>query len=142
MINQFLISVSENLNKSSLCITVVLSVIFLAFGSNDFSFASSVESTDKETPGKIGQHHVPYNGICAPGFASLENICVLNDRCGQGAYAGKVCIMDGQVQPYLRPLHQGHAGLAVDEIICVDGKQLVFKTHDATPACVNFSPIG
>jgi len=137
VINQFLILVSENLNKSLLCITVVLSVILLAFGSNDFSFASSVESPDNGTQEKIGQHHVPFNGICAPGFASLENICVLNDHCGQDAYAGKVCIMDGQVQPYLRPLHQGYAGLAVDEIICAEEKQLVFKTHDATPACVN-----
>lgn len=56
--------------------------------------------------------HIPYGGICAPGFVPLGKICVLNDRCGPGAYAGKVCTMDGKTQPYLKPLHQGHAGIA------------------------------
>jgi glyoxylase-like metal-dependent hydrolase (beta-lactamase superfamily II) len=71
----------------------------------------------------------------------LGDICVLNDRCGQGVYAGKVCIMDGKVQPYLRPLHQGHAGISVDNIICAEGKRLVFKSYNAKPACVNFDSV-
>ncbi len=126
-----------NLNKSLLCTAAVFSVLFLAYSSSEFSFASSVDTPDVKTQGKIGQHHVPFNGICAPGFASLGNICVLDDRCGPGVYAGKVCMMDGSVQPYLRPLHQGHAGLAVDDIICAEGKELMFKHHNASPACVN-----
>ena len=26
--------------------------------------------------------HIPYKGVCAPGFVPLDGICVLNDRCG------------------------------------------------------------
>jgi len=127
----------ENLNKSLLFTIAIFSVIFLIFGSYDFTFASNVESLDLEKKGKMGQHHIPFNGICAPGFTSLGDVCVLNDRCGQGVYAGKVCIVDGKVQPYLRPIHQGYAGISADNIICAEGKELVFKSHDATPACVN-----
>lgn len=85
----------------------------------------------------MGQHHFPYNGVCAPGFAPLDEICVLNDRCGPGAYAGQVCIMDGMIQPYLRPLHQKYAGISLDNIICAEGKHLMFKSHNAAPACIN-----
>ena len=81
-------------------------------------------------------HHTPHKGMCAPGFASLGQICVLDDRCGPGAYAGKVCIMDGVMKPYLKPLHQKYAGISVDNIICAEGKELMFKHHDATPACI------
>ena len=86
-------------------------------------------------------HHIPYKGICAPGFVPLGEICVLNDRCGPGAYAGKVCVMDGITQPYLRPLQQKHAGISVDNIICAEDKELIFKSHDVSPACVNPSSI-
>ena len=86
-------------------------------------------------------HHLPYNGMCAPGFVPLGEICVLNDRCGPGAYAGKVCVMDGKMQPYLRPLHQKYAGISVDNIICAEGKQLIFKHHNAAPVCVNPSSV-
>ena len=89
----------------------------------------------------MGQHHTPHNGICAPGFASLGEICVLDDRCGPGAYAGKICMMDGEIKPYLRPLHQKHAGISVENIICAEGKHLMFKHYDATPACVNSNSI-
>jgi len=89
----------------------------------------------------MGQRHTPHNGICAPGFASLGEICVLDDRCGPGAYAGKICMMDGEIKPYLRPLHQKHAGISVENIICAEGKHLMFKHHDATPACVNSNSI-
>jgi len=81
-------------------------------------------------------HHTPHNGMCAPGFASLGQICVLDDRCGPGAYTGKVCVMDGVMKPYLKPLHQKHAGISVDNIICAEGKELMFKYHDASPACI------
>ena len=130
----------QNLKKSVNC-AVIFSVIFLIYGTFDSTFALNAENSDFEKQGEFGQHHLPYNGICAPGFTTLGDICVLNDRCGVGVYAGKVCIMDGKVQPYLRPLHQGHAGLSVDNVICAEGKNLVFKSHDATPACVNSNSI-
>jgi len=81
-------------------------------------------------------HHTPHNGMCAPGFVPLGQICVLDDRCGPGVYAGKVCIMDGVMKPYLKPLHQKYAGISVDNIICAEGKELMFKHHDATPTCI------
>ncbi|MFB5631404.1 MAG: MBL fold metallo-hydrolase [Nitrosopumilaceae archaeon] len=98
---------------------------------------------DKSMKGQkmMGGKHFPYNGMCAPGFVPLGEICVLNDRCGPGAYAGKVCVMDGEVQPYLRPLHQKHAGISADNIICAEGMQLIFKHHDASPACVKPSSV-
>lgn len=79
--------------------------------------------------------HVPYNNTCAPGFVPLGKICVLNDRCGAGAYPGKICIMDGVKQPYLRPAQQGNAGISAKDVICAEDKQLMFKS-DATPVCV------
>ena len=114
----------QNLKKS-FNYAVVFSVIFLIYGVFDSSFALNEENPDFEKHGVFGQHHLPFNGVCAPGFTALGDICVLNDRCGVGVYAGKVCIMDGKVQPYLRPLHQGYAGLSVDNIICAEGKNLV-----------------
>jgi hypothetical protein len=86
-------------------------------------------------------HHMPYKGMCAPGFVSLGEICTLDDRCGPGAYAGRVCIMDGIMKQYLRPLQQKHAGISVDNIICAEGKHLMFKHHDSTPACVNSTSV-
>ncbi|MGH1522471.1 MAG: DUF4377 domain-containing protein [Nitrosopumilus sp.] len=82
-------------------------------------------------------HHLSHKGMCAPGFAPLGGMCVLDDKCGPGAYPGRVCIMDGVMKPYLKPLHQKHAGISVENIICAEGKHLMFKHHDATPACVN-----
>ena len=79
--------------------------------------------------------HIPYKGLCAPGFVSLGDICVLNDRCGPGAYPGKICIIDGKTQPYLRPAQQGNAGIAADEVVCAESLQLIFK-HDNSPSCV------
>ena len=81
--------------------------------------------------------HIPYKGMCAPGFVPLGDICVLNDRCGPGAYPGKVCVMDGKEQPYLRPSQQGNAGIEASNIVCADGLKLIFKSHDGSPACVN-----
>ena len=83
-----------------------------------------------------GHHHMSYNGMCAPGFAALNGMCVLDDRCGPGAYPGKMCMMDGVLKEYLRPHHQKHAGLSAQNIICAEGKQLIFKQSDASPACV------
>ena len=83
------------------------------------------------------QHHMSYNGMCAPGFASLDGLCVLDDRCGPGVYAGKVCVMDGVMKEYLRPMQQKHAGITADHVICAEGKQLLFKSSDATPVCIN-----
>ena len=79
--------------------------------------------------------HIPYEGICAPGFVSVDKVCVLNDRCGFGAYPGKVCIIDGKAQPYLRPSQQGNAGIAAQDIICAESLQPIFK-YDRSPACV------
>ncbi|KAF6245183.1 DUF4377 domain-containing protein [Nitrosopumilus sp. b2] len=84
--------------------------------------------------------HIPYKGLCAPGFVSLGEICVLNDRCGPGIYPGKVCVVDGVKQPYLKPLHQGNAGIAASDVVCADGFKLVFK-HDITPVCVQPSSV-
>lgn len=84
-----------------------------------------------------GHHHTPHNGMCAPGFVPLDKICVLDDRCGPGAYPGKICSMDGMTKKYLKPLHQKYAGISVDNIICPEGKHLMFKSHDAEPACVH-----
>ena len=120
--------------KSNFFVFGIFAIILLSFSANEFAF--SEEHLQVKTIEKI-QNHFPVNGICAPGFVSLGEICVLNDRCGPGVYPGKVCIMDGQVQPYLRPLDQGKSGLSVDNIICAEGKELVFKSHNAAPACVN-----
>jgi len=79
--------------------------------------------------------HLPYKNTCAPGFAPLGQVCVLNDRCGPGAYPGKLCVMENKVQPYLRPLQQGSAGIAASDVICAEPLQLIFK-YDASPACV------
>ncbi len=128
----------EYFSKFLLFGIIIFSIVFVL--NDNFIFAFDDE-TDPSMKMKMGQHHMPFNGICAPGFVSLGDICVLNDRCGPGVYAGKLCIMDGTVQPYLRPLHQGNAGLSVDDIICVEGKELVFKSHDATPACVNLDSL-
>jgi len=89
----------------------------------------------------LGNHHIPFKGMCAPGFASLGEICVLDDRCGPGAYPGRVCIMDGVMKQYLKPLHQKYAGISVDNIICAEGKEVMFKQHNASPACVNSDSI-
>ena len=116
-------------------------VFFMIFViSTDSNLAQASHSDSHHDDGQMNpnenRHHTPYNGLCAPGFASLQDICVLNDRCGAGVYAGKVCVMDGKTQPYLKPLHQKHAGISVDNIICAEGKELMFKHHDATPACI------
>ena len=129
---------------------LLTSIIFVSnFGS---SFAEDNSTAKDKTMGKpelrgqsgmhgqemmMGKHHMSYKGMCAPGFAPLDGQCVLDDRCGPGAYAGKVCIMDGEMKQYLRPLQQKYAGISVDEIICAEEKQLLFKSSNATPICVN-----
>ena len=121
---------------------LILSIILVV--NYDPVFASHGGIPHDEQMGQHGMkhnmmrsHHTPHNGMCAPGFASLGQICVLDDRCGPGAYAGKVCVMDGVMKPYLKPLHQKHAGISVDNIICAEGKELMFKHHNASPACMN-----
>lgn len=93
-----------------------------------------IEVVSKKSVEK-NMRHIPYDGLCAPGFVALGEICVLNDRCGPGAYPGKVCKMDGKTQPYLKPLQQGNAGIAATDVICAESLQLIFK-QDITPACV------
>ena len=106
-------------------------------------FASHGESHHDESMKQHGMksntsnHHMPHNGICAPGFVALDKTCVLDDRCGPGTYPGKVCVMDGVMKQYLRPHHQKYAGISAENIICVEGKHLMFKSHDASPACIN-----
>ena len=90
-----------------------------------------IEILEKNSTNK----HFPFMNLCAPGFTPLGEICVLNDRCGPGAYAGKICIMDKKVQPYLRPLQQGMAGIQAKNVICAEGLQLIFK-YDSSPICV------
>ena len=86
--------------------------------------------------------HFPYRNICAPGFASLGEICVLNDRCSPGIYPGKVCVMDGVKQPYLRPTQQGNAGIPANNVICAEELRQMFKSHDGSPACVKPQSVG
>ena len=122
-----------------LILSIVLTVTY------DSVFAEHMGSHHDDNMGQpgmmnenmMGNHHMSYKGMCAPGFASLDEICVLDDRCGPGAYAGRVCIMDGVMKQYLKPLHQKYAGISVDNIICVEGKHVMFKHHNATPACIN-----
>ena len=80
--------------------------------------------------------HAPYKDTCAPGFVPLGQICVLNDRCGPGAYAGKVCMMEGVKQPYLKPLQQVKAGILPENTICAEGFRKMFTPHDTSPACI------
>ena len=110
-------------------VSVVDNPAFASHGSSHHDENKSMKHSEKS------MHHTPHKGMCAPGFASLGNICVLNDRCGPGAYPGKVCTMDGKTQPYLKPLHQGHAGIAAKDVICAEPLQLIFQ-QDVTPACV------
>jgi len=139
----------KNLNKSLLFTIAIFSIIFLGYGSYELVFATHMGSHPGEQMGNqgtmghqmmgnvTGNHHMSFNGVCAPGFFSLDGMCILDDRCGPGAYPGKVCVMDGMMKQYLRPHHQKHAGISVDNIICVEGKELMFKHHNASPACVN-----
>ena len=120
----------------------VLIVSVILFVNYDSIFAMQGDTHESMAKNEMknnmmGSHHLSHNGICAPGFASLDGMCVLDDRCGPGAYPGKVCMMDGVMKEYLRPLHQKHAGISAENIICAEGKHLIFKQHDATPACVN-----
>ena len=87
-------------------------------------------------------HHMSFNGICAPGFAALNEMCVLDDRCGPGIYPGKVCVMDGVKQPYLRPIQQGNAGIPANNVICAEELRQMFKSHDGSPACVKPQSVG
>lgn len=89
----------------------------------------------------IGNHHTSYKGMCGPGFVDLDGMCVLDDRCGPGAYPGKMCMMDGMIKQYLRPHHQKYAGITAENIICAEGKHLMFKHQDATPACMNSNSV-
>ncbi len=127
----------KSLNIILLCNIIIFLTIFVVYENYGFAFASDTNSNDQVKNDKMSQHHIPHQGICAPGFVALEKICVLNDHCGPEVYSGKVCIVDGKVQPYLRPIQQGYAGISAENIICAEGKEIVFKSHDATPACVN-----
>ncbi len=88
-------------------------------------------------------HHFPVMKKCAPGFVPLGEICVLNDRCGPGAYPGKVCVMDGKKQPYLLPKHQTKAGIPASQTICAEGLELIFRENTSMydPACVKPSSV-
>ena len=132
--------------KYFLVFAILLSTIILVSSYGDSAFASHMGS-HHDNDGKMmdkgmmmsgnHHHHMSYHGMCAPGFTSLDTMCVLDDRCGPGAYPGKICMMDGDMKPYLRPLQQKHAGISVDHIICAEGKQIMFKHHNASPSCVN-----
>ena len=141
--------------KFSIIILILLtSIIFIA--NFDSSFAANDSSTKDDKMAKpelrgqfgmqghgmmMGKHHMSYMGMCGPGFAPLGGMCALDDRCGPGAYAGRICMMDGVMKQYLRPLQQKYAGISVDDIICAEGKQVLFKSSDATPICVNLHSV-
>ena len=113
-----------------LFLVLITSIIFVT----NFDSVFAAEDSPQQDK-KMGQHHIPYKGVCAPGFTAFTEICVLDDRCGPGVYAGKVCIMDGVMKQYLRPLHQKYAGIVSSDVICAENLQLIYK-HDASPACV------
>ena len=84
--------------------------------------------------------HASFDGVCAPGFTNDGNICSLDYSCGYPSI-GKMCTTNSdndisQTQ-YLRPIKQGHAGIAKDDTICIEGKKLLLKTSDGSPACLN-----
>ncbi|MBA4463005.1 MAG: hypothetical protein H2B01_02315, partial [Nitrosopumilaceae archaeon] len=56
-------------------ITVAIFLVFFVVNENDFAFSQN----DNGMMMKMNLHF-PVNGVCAPGFASLGDICVLNDR--------------------------------------------------------------
>ena len=125
---------------------LLLSIILITNFDPVFAYHGGPHNDDKmgqfEKKGKMmGHHHMSHMGMCAPGFADLGGLCVLDDRCGPGAYPGKVCMMDGMMKEYLRPSHQKYAGISVENIICAEDKQLMFKNHDASPACVNANSV-
>ena len=128
------------MNKFVLFAVLISSIILVA--NYDQSFAYDDDHHD-ESMGQhgmknmMGHNHMSHMGMCAPGFSDLDGMCVLDDRCGLGAYPGKMCVMDGMIKEYLRPHHQKHAGISTENIICVEGKHLMFKNHNAKPACVN-----
>ena len=82
--------------------------------------------------------HDPYNKMCAPGFvATTEGDCRFNFRCGSEWSAGRICMVNGEPQPYLKPLQQvNDVGIAKNDVICVEHLNLVFKNSDGSPACV------
>lgn len=118
---------------------VGITLVFAIYGGDNLAMAS--HHMEQEDPDNEGLHHIPYKGLCAPGFTSLDGMCVLNDRCGPGAHPGKVCVIDGKEQPYLRPSQQGGAGISTDNVICAEPLQLIFK-YDASPACVKPESVG
>lgn len=133
---------------------MLTSIIFVANFDSSFAGESSSSNDEKMTKPELrgqpenqgqemimGKNHMSHMGMCAPGFAALDGLCVLDDRCGPGVYPGKVCIMDGVMKHYLNPLQQKYAGISVDDIICVEGKQILFKSSDATPICVNLHSV-
>ena len=82
--------------------------------------------------------HDPYNNKCAPGFvANTEGDCRFNFRCGSEWSVGRICVVNGTPQPYLKPLQQvNDAGISKNNVICVEHLNLVFKNSDGSPACV------
>ncbi len=129
--------------KHVVVFTVLIVSIISAISINDPALASRHDGSHhgEQMKSQGSMHHTSHNGMCAPGFTALDRMCVLDDRCGPGAYPGKLCMMNGEMKQYLRPLHQKHAGISADNIICAEGKHLMFKHHDATPACVNSSSV-
>ena len=125
-----------------LAVSIILAVnydsVFASHGGSHHNEPMGQQHGMKDNMMMMGHHHMSHNGLCAPGFADLDGMCVLDDRCGPGSYPGKVCIMDGGVmKEYLRPHHQKHAGISADNVVCAEGKHLMFKHRDATPACVH-----
>lgn len=79
------------------------------------------------------QSHKPFDGLCVPGFVLLDNKYLTPAECT--AKTSESC-KSGKDMSYLRPGLQGKAGIPASSVVCVPGFELVFKSHDATPACV------
>lgn len=90
------------------------------------------------TPGETYMiSHIPYNSICAPGFALDDYTCSIDYRCGY-PYPGNMCSREDNVNPkYLKPLKQEHVGIKKSDTICIAGKMLAFRTSDDSAVCVN-----
>ncbi len=80
------------------------------------------------------QSHKPFDGLCVPGFVLLDNKCITPAECK--AETSTESCKPGKDTSYLRPGLQGKAGIPASSVVCAPSFELVFKSHDATPACV------
>jgi len=104
-------------------ILLVLTILIMIY-EPALAFGDSSSDTMQQKSENVQNLHFPYNQICAPGI-----------------YPGKICVIDGKAQPYLKPPYQKYAGISVDNVICAEGKKLMLKSHDLSPICVDSTSV-